>query len=404
MKSDVAKVQRYIPLEINIDAIKKTPEGFLILPVTATRTGVLPYIKGDGTLSKEARLPQDVFAQESLDSMRSIPVTNDHPSGLVNASNASKLTKGWTGSDVRARDGKFIETTVKIVDQATIDDVMNGKVQVSAGYEVDKDETPGRFDNEDFDVIQKNIRYNHLAIVTRGRAGPEVKLRLDTAGNEVISIKGETMKVKIKDQEFELADALGGKWNEMQKHMDECSLVEKKMKDAADAADVARADAVKATESLALKQKEIDTLQAKFDAANSEIEKIKKGESHMDASEVQKIAREITRANKVAEIILDEKECKALSEKDVSEIKKAVIKKDAPGIDEKKLESAAYVDARFDAIADKALASNRDQLAAIGRTITLPSGAEDGTADKSRIKQNDEALKEWQKPLSVRVA
>lgn len=395
------KLQRYLKCEINKDAIKRTPEGFLIAPVIATRTGVLPYIKSDGRVIREARLPQEVFSQESMDSMKDIPVTNDHPSGLVNSDNATSVTKGWTFGEVKQRDGKFIETAVKIIDAQTIQDVLDDKkVEVSMGYEVEKDEQSGRFDNEDYDVVQRNIRYNHLAIVTRGRAGPEVKLRLDSADNQTLG--GEMKKVKIGDKSFDVADdSLADAIDLMQKKMDkmEKDLGAMCKKDEADAL------VVKAKEEGVETKKALDTLQAKFDESQAEVEKLKKGESKMDAAEVQKIAREMTRASKVAETVLDEKEFKAVADKDVSEIKKAVIKKDSPSIDEKKLESAAYVDARFDAIAERALSSNRNHLRVVGAAIVSQETNADAevNAEKSRVKQVQDGIDAWKQPLAMKV-
>ena len=64
-----------------------------------------------------------------------------------------------------------------ITDKAVIDRVMRGDVrEVSAGYRVSYDATPGVTDDgEHYDGIQKAISGNHVAIVRRGRAGPEVK-------------------------------------------------------------------------------------------------------------------------------------------------------------------------------------------------------------------------------------
>jgi hypothetical protein len=55
------------------------------------------------------------------------------------------------------------------------------KRELSLGYECDIEDAPGvTVTGERYDCIQKNIRYNHLAIVKKGRAG-NARLRLDSS-------------------------------------------------------------------------------------------------------------------------------------------------------------------------------------------------------------------------------
>lgn len=67
------------------------------------------------------------------------------------------------------------------MDAALIDAIRNGTQEVSCGYAADTEMISGKYNGEDYDAIQRNIRYNHLAVVPRGRAGPEVRIRLDAA-------------------------------------------------------------------------------------------------------------------------------------------------------------------------------------------------------------------------------
>jgi hypothetical protein len=60
-----------------------------------------------------------------------------------------------------------------------IDKILKGgKRELSLGYKVDLEETPGVWNGQEYDAIQRNIRVNHLAIVPRGRAG-NARLNLD---------------------------------------------------------------------------------------------------------------------------------------------------------------------------------------------------------------------------------
>jgi hypothetical protein len=81
---------------------------------------------------------------------------------------------------VRYTDG-FVEVALVITDQDAITKIKRkDATEVSAGYKVDFDPTPGITpEGEEYAGVQRNIRVNHIAIVPRGRAGPEVRLLLD---------------------------------------------------------------------------------------------------------------------------------------------------------------------------------------------------------------------------------
>jgi hypothetical protein len=77
--------------------------------------------------------------------------------------------------------------------------------EVSCGYHCDVDETPGEFEGQRYDRVQRNIRYNHVAVVERGRAG-DAKLRLDSNDDVRLDAAQETMmKVeRIDGVEYEI--------------------------------------------------------------------------------------------------------------------------------------------------------------------------------------------------------
>lgn len=50
----------------------------------------------------------------------------------------------------------------------------NKKRQISASYSYDPDMTPGVYEGEPYDGVMRNIKFNHFATVTDGRAGPDV--------------------------------------------------------------------------------------------------------------------------------------------------------------------------------------------------------------------------------------
>lgn len=163
-----------------IKSATRTPQGFLMCPGFATRVGVFPYMNSDGSIRNELRHPDDVNDPESLKTLKFAPVTIEHPPEMVGPLNVHKYGKGHTSDRVEVnRD--MIDTDLILQDQEAIDAVeKKGMRELSSGYTADVVEEKGVFNGSPYDCRQKNIRYNHVAIVKRGRAGPEVRLRLDS--------------------------------------------------------------------------------------------------------------------------------------------------------------------------------------------------------------------------------
>lgn len=163
--------------------VVRLDNGFLRVPATIGSVGVLVYQKADGSTVRELRTPEELFDPASLASAEMLPVTNDHPggSGFVDSENAQNLSVGHTGDNVR-HDTENIRVSALVTDNGAIRDVDNGKRELSPGYEVKLDFSPGVHPTfGPYDAVQKQIRYNHVAIVAKGRAGPQVGLHLDSA-------------------------------------------------------------------------------------------------------------------------------------------------------------------------------------------------------------------------------
>lgn len=171
-----------------------TPQGGIRVAAAITRSGVLSYVQPDGTVVKEYRPATEVFSKDSKASLRDAPVTLDHPPENLKPRNFKKYTAGHLAGDV-SEDGNKLAATLCVQDSAAIEAIEGGWRDVSCGYHCDVDETPGvTADGEQYDRVQRNIRYNHVAIVQHGRAGKEVGLRLDSAGNQT---QGDRMNEKI---------------------------------------------------------------------------------------------------------------------------------------------------------------------------------------------------------------
>ena len=162
----------------------KFDNGMLTAKVNLTKAGVYPYLYSDGRLVKEAKLPEEIFSQATIDSANGAVITDNHPdinqdSGLVNSSNYSKLVKGNV-FNVK-QDGLFLSGLEKVFDSDLQKRILSGEqIQVSIGFEQKTDWTPGEYNGEKYDCIQRDIRINHIAHVEKGRAGEECRTILDS--------------------------------------------------------------------------------------------------------------------------------------------------------------------------------------------------------------------------------
>lgn len=171
-----------------INKARYTTDGRLIADGAITRVGVFSYRNPDGTERLEYRPPEEVFKADSLESFAHVPLTNDHPSELLNSRNAKQHTIGAVGESVR-QDGEHVVASIVCFDALAVAEVKAGKAELSCGYSCEVDETPGETpDGERYDAIQRNIVGNHVAIVSHGRAGPTARLRLDSAVSSAFNI------------------------------------------------------------------------------------------------------------------------------------------------------------------------------------------------------------------------
>lgn len=163
-----------------ITGSETTEEGYLRVWCRAARTGTQLYRRADGSQVREYRPPEEVSSPDSLSTFGMKPATWGHPPVLLDAANTKQFQVGYSGSQVRYNDG-FVEVALVVTDAEAIEKIKRkDATEVSAGYKVDFDPTPGTTpEGEEYAGIQRNIRVNHIAIVPRGRAGPEVRLLLD---------------------------------------------------------------------------------------------------------------------------------------------------------------------------------------------------------------------------------
>lgn len=194
-----------------VSAVTRTPQGGLRLDAAVTRVGVLDYRDHAGKAWREWKPAEEVFRADSLETLIPAPATELHPSTMVDGDTWADVTVGHPVGAPR-RDGGLVVVPLAIQRAGTVAKVDAGELHdVSAGYTCRVDWTAGVTpEGEHYDAIQRDIRYNHIALGPRGwgRAGEEVSLRLDGAAEHVrgdAPAKGQSMKkIKVRGREFKL--------------------------------------------------------------------------------------------------------------------------------------------------------------------------------------------------------
>lgn len=128
--------------------------------------------------------PEDELSSpEFLDSLRLLPLVDDHTVLGAEDRGATpaeqKGVHGTIGESIRF-DAPYVRGNLKVWSEAMarkIDPPPGSgirKRELSLGYGCLLDWTPGVFDGVSYDVVQRRLRANHLALVKEGRMGPDV--------------------------------------------------------------------------------------------------------------------------------------------------------------------------------------------------------------------------------------
>ncbi len=384
-------VKRYDAITLPKQATK-TDEGYLKATLRCTRTGVFLYSKADGGIFREYRPIEEVSAQESVNSLKGKPVTNDHPlERKVSADNASDLMRGFTGETAELDTEKYLCVNGTITDAALVSDIEMGKVELSCGYDCELDMTPGISpQGERYDAVQRNIRYNHVAVVDRGRAGREARIRMDS---DFKLLEDAVIKVTMND----------GSVIEVSTQADADKLIASQR--------TAKVDAEKATAAAA----QLSTLQGKHDGLDAKVkelegklgqtatdEEAKKIQAKQDAAVSERVSLLVT-ANK---FMPAEKQA-SLIKLDSQGIMRAVLMEKNP---ELKLDGKTpeYIAARFEVLTETTVVKsdadvNGEELGAAildARADEEMAGeGEEDEAMKRDRERKDKAANRWKEPL-----
>lgn len=354
---------------------ERTTEGFLKGRAIVTCCGVFTYKRADGTLQRELRLPEEVFAPATLESLKLKPVTLNHPTELVTPENADMLQVGslgdnpsstnqeynWNGEPTdwkKLTDGLNVAVDMIITKKDAIDAVINGKQGLSMGYtcDIEMAEPGSTWCGVEYDYIQRNIKYNHCAIVDAGRAGDNAKieLRVDSADavleDKLVTKDGGTKmlkKINLDGIDYEAEESVIKALNTEKKRADDAVAELSKFKE----------DSAK---ELSVMTAERDTQKERADKAEEDLAKAKA--EALDSTKLDEAVNARIELYKNAE----KAGVEVKNDMKDADIKKAVIAKVFPkaNLDGK---DSAYIDARYDAtvemLAERADSNSRQVLA-----------------------------------------
>ena len=382
-----------------IDKYEVTPEGYLRAWATIARTGVQHYTDADGSIRREYRPEEEVASPESLASFAGKAITLEHPPVLLDSANTRDYQIGFSGTEVVYDDG-FVRAVMTITDEEAIKKIMRGDAkEVSAGYRVEYDPTPGVTSNgENYDGIQRMISGNHIAVVRRGRAGPQVKLhldRMDAADPSLFFTQEDapmTAQVNFDGVSFEVSEGIAAAISkEREDAKANYDMMKKKY-------DEMMAEASKMKEEMDAMEKEMkgkcDSAEGRADALEQELEAVKADLEAAKQVNVDSLVEERIALIDKARINLDSEF--DFAGKNAREIMEAAIKHvrgDSLDLSER---SDDYVQAMFDTLTENAVRGdsvNTDELRKAVASLATPVAAPSSYMEKL---QNA-----WKNPLSV---
>ena len=128
------------------------------------------------------RPAEELADPECIESFKLLPFVNEHAmlgsedDGLMPPER--KGVEGMIGESVYF-DPPYLRGNLRIVSESLKNAINAGKIELSPGYRCVYDLTPGEWNGQRYDAVQRRIRGNHLALVEEGRTGPDVAV-LDT--------------------------------------------------------------------------------------------------------------------------------------------------------------------------------------------------------------------------------
>lgn len=368
---------------VAVSGTRRTADGYLVAEARSVRTGIQLYAghevgKPELAVVRVYRPADQVFADASLQSFTHAPVTMDHPAEAVTADNWKKLAVGEVSTAAK-KDGEWVHLPLILKDAAAIEAVETGKRELSAGYTCELVWGDGVApDGSSFDAQQSNIKINHLAIVDRARAGSQARIGDGAISWGAAPVTNDQQPEKEKIMTLKTVTVDGIPVEVTDQGATVIGTLQSRLADA----NTKFADAEKAHQTaIAAKDAELAKKDAEIDALKAKV----LDEKALDAK-VQARADLISVAKSIAKDVKTE----GLTDADIR--KAVVVAKLGDAALAGKPE--AYIDARFDILAEDAK-KNPDPFAAVVKDgITQPAGA--ASTETAHKAMTDHLTSAWQ--------
>lgn len=172
-------MRHYFQDRAELSDVQELPNGRIVANVRVARGGnVQDYLgremgKPEMAIVRVYRPEDEVFRVDSMQTFPHAIVTLDHPSG---SADFKRDAVGWLGGEVM-RDGEFVSVPMTVAARHAVDAVKGGKKETSTGYATDIVwETGTSPKGEAYDAKMTNIIVDHVAIVQNGRAGSDCRI------------------------------------------------------------------------------------------------------------------------------------------------------------------------------------------------------------------------------------
>lgn len=363
--------------------LRKTDDGHVVQARVARGGNVQDYLGSelgsDKPVVRVYRPADAVFARDAIATYARKPITIGHPAGGVTDETWKDLAVGEIDRDVM-RDGEFVSVPLLFRDADAVALMQDaaGPKELSMGYEAKIEMRDGVTpDGQPFDAIMSDFRMNHVAVVPRARGGAELRIgdgaSASWGASPIITDGKDTIMADANQTRTVLIDGLSVVTTDAG-----AQALEKLQGQIADGK-TALADAeARHAEEIKAKDKEIAKANADKDAAEAKV--------LSDADIDKRVADRADLIAKAASIAAD---VKTAGLSDAAIRKAVVVAKLGDAMADK---SDAYIDARFDILAEdadkadpvaKALADGKSRDDAQPRTVADMKAI----ADKARADQ-----------------
>lgn len=163
--------------------LRQTEDGWVAQARVARGGNVQTYVgseigMADRALVRIYRPAEEVFDRSAIQTYARKPITLGHPPGGVSPETWKDRAIGEIDRDV-LRDGEFVSVPLLFRDARAVDVIRaaDGPRELSMGYDADlsfEDGTaPG---GETYDAVMRNFRMNHVAVVPVARGGHDLRI------------------------------------------------------------------------------------------------------------------------------------------------------------------------------------------------------------------------------------